>query len=262
MSDTYHLLSYNVRRDTWGDGRNRWRRRRDRVAARVRPADVAGLQEVRWRMLRDLVFGAPHHRWIGAGRGNGRRSGEHVPVFWGAERFVAVDHGHFWLSSTPGVPGSRDHPRAITRMATWVRLQERRTEQRLFVLNTHLDHRVEEARVEAAAQIRATLDELAGDEPVVLTADLNAPPGSEAHRLLTAHGGHRVELADAFTLAPVREGPDTTTNGFEAPRPGKRIDVVLLSPHWTVLAHRIDASADGDGYPSDHFPVGVHAALP
>ena len=61
MSDTYHLLSYNVRRDTWGDGRNRWRRRRDRVAARVRPADVAGLQEVRWRMLRDLVFGAQFH---------------------------------------------------------------------------------------------------------------------------------------------------------------------------------------------------------
>ena len=39
------LLSYNLRRDTRSDGPNRWRHRRDRVAATLRKADVAGLQE-------------------------------------------------------------------------------------------------------------------------------------------------------------------------------------------------------------------------
>ncbi len=257
----YRLLSYNLRRDTRSDGPNRWRHRRDRVAATIRAVDIAGLQEVRYPMLRDLVYGVPHHRWVGVGRGNGRHSGEHVPIWWRAERFVALDHGHFWLSSTPDVPGSKDHRRAITRMATWVRLEERGSGRRLFVLNTHLDHRVEAAQVEGAQQIRAVLDRLVGDEPVVLTADLNAVPGSEAYRALT-EGGGRIRLVDAHEVAPVREGPDTTTNGFDAPRPGQRIDVVLLSPPWAVLAHRVDATTEGGRYASDHFPVEVEARLP
>ncbi len=66
------LLSYNLRRDTRSDGPNRWRHRRDRVATTLRKADIAGLQEARWPMLRDLTFGAPRHRWVG--RRAGRRS--------------------------------------------------------------------------------------------------------------------------------------------------------------------------------------------
>ncbi|HET9559113.1 MAG TPA: endonuclease, partial [Actinomycetota bacterium] len=95
------LLSYNLRRDTRADGANRWRHRRDRVATTVRGVDIAGLQEAKWPMLRDLVYGAPIHRWVGAGRADGRRDGEFVPVLWRADRFVAVGHGNFWLSSRP-----------------------------------------------------------------------------------------------------------------------------------------------------------------
>lgn len=256
------LLSYNLRRDTRSDGPNRWRHRRDRVARTLRAADVAGLQEARWPMLRDLTFGAPRHRWVGVGRADGRRAGEFVPVLWRADRFVLDDHGHFWLSSRPEVPGSKDHERAVVRMATWARLVERVTGRALFVLNTHLDHRVAAAQVEGATQIRAALDDLVGDEPVVVTGDLNARPGEEAHAVLT-RPGHRVALRDAYFDAPADgvAAPDTTYNGFTALRPGLRIDVVLLSPHWSVSAYRVDATTEIGRFASDHLPVEVVARL-
>lgn len=255
------LLSYNLRRDTRADGANRWRHRRDRVAATVRAADIAGLQEARWPMLRDLVYGAPMHRWVGVGRSDGHKEGELVPVLWRADRFVAAEHGHFWLASHPDVPGSKDHERAVVRMATWVRLTERGTDRRLFVLNTHLDHRVEQARVEGAHQIRRALDDLVGDEAVVVTGDLNATPADEAYAVLTAPDGHPVTLVDAQAVAGRHEGPTTTLNGFDAPRPGKRIDVVLLSRAWAVTTYRVDDRTEGGRYASDHFPVEVVARL-
>lgn len=256
----YRLLTFNLRRDTRADGPNRWRRRRDRAASIVRAVDVAGLQEARWPQLRDLTFGAPGHRFAGVGRADGRRGGEFVPVLWRADRFVLVETGHFWLSSRPDVPGSRDHERAVTRMATWARIAERGTERRLFVLNTHLDHRVEAARVEGARQVRAAVDEWAGDDPVLVTGDLNATPDTEAHAVLTAAGA-RVPLHDAHDLTAARAGPEATLNGFEAPRPGLRIDVVLVSGHWRIASYRVDDRTEGGRYPSDHFPVAVVAHL-
>jgi len=253
------LLSYNLRRDTRADGPNRWRHRRDRVAATLRGADLAGLQEARWPMLRDLTFGAPRHRWVGVGRADGRREGEFVPVLWRADRFELADHGHFWLSSRPDVPGSKDHERAVVRMATWARVVERGSGQPVFVLNTHLDHRVEAARVEGATQIRAALDDLVGDEPVVVTGDLNARPEDEAYAVLTGDG-FRVGLRDAWAAAAPGT-PDTTYTGFVAPRPGMRIDVVLLSAHWSANTYRVDVTTQNGRFASDHLPVEVRARL-
>ena len=197
------LLSYNLRRDTRSDGADRWRHRRDRVARTLRGADVAGLQEAQWPMLRDLTFGAAQHRWVGVGRTDGRRGGEFVPVLWRADRFELLDRGNFWLSSRPDVPGSKDHEGAVVRMATWARLVERGGGRPLFVLNTHLDHRVKDAQVEGARQIRAALDDLVGDEPVVVTGDLNATPEDQAYEVLTGPG-YRIALRDSYREAAAR----------------------------------------------------------
>jgi endonuclease/exonuclease/phosphatase family metal-dependent hydrolase len=260
MTDV-RILSFNLRRDTRADGPNRWARRRDAATAVVRRADVAGLQEARWPQLRDVLLGASGLRWAGAGRADGRRRGELVPVLWRGDRFRGEDQGVFWLSRTPDRPGSRDHEDAVVRMATWVRLRDMAARRSFFVLNTHLDHRVEQARVEGADQIRAAVDALAGDDPVVVTGDLNCTPGSPAYDLLTDPDRGRVRLADARDLATQRSGPDTTLNRFEGPQPGARIDVVLVSPHWRVRSSHVDDTTHGGRYPSDHFPVEVVASL-
>lgn len=255
------VLTFNIRTATGRDGPDRWRRRRDVAAGVLRRADVAGVQEARSQQLTDLALGAPGHRWFGRGRADGHRGGEHVPVFWRADRFVCVDRGVFWHSGTPDVPGSRDHERAITRMATWVRLAERSSGQPVFVLNTHLDHRVPEARLAATDQIRAEVDRRAGSDPVIVTGDLNDRPGSPPYQRLT-DGDGRVRLIDTRTAAPVRLGPETTLHGFGPVKPGVYIDHVLVSPHWQVERSTVEPDRIDGRFPSDHCPVFVCLALP
>jgi endonuclease/exonuclease/phosphatase family metal-dependent hydrolase len=254
------VLTFNIRTATGRDGPDRWRRRRDVAARVVRRADVAGLQEARWRQLVDLSLGAPGYRWYGRGRADGDRGGEHVPVLWRADRFVCVDRGEFWHSSTPDVPGSRDHDRAITRMATWVRLVSRTHRHRIFVVNTHFDHRVAEARLAAADQIRSEVDARSGPDPVIVMGDLNDRPGSSPHRRLTDATG-RVRLVDTREAAPVRTGPEATLHGFGPVKPGVFIDHVLVSPHWQVLRSAVEPGRIDGRFPSDHCPVFVDLAL-
>ena len=263
------IASFNIRFWNRRDGPDRWRFRRDAVARVVRRTDVAGLQEVRRPQLRDLHWGAPGRRWVGVGRRDGGSGGEHVPVFWREARLRCVDHGDFWLSSTPDVPGSRDHEDAITRMATWARFEDRvGVRRRILVVNTHLDHRSEAARIDAARQIRAFVAGQAGRDAVLVTADLNCTPDSEPYEVLVG-SGHGPTLADARAQAEVVSGPEATLNGFGRARRPRRIDVVLVSPHWTVLSHRTDArprprarSVSPDpAFASDHHPVLVRARL-
>jgi endonuclease/exonuclease/phosphatase family metal-dependent hydrolase len=260
MSLTVRFLSFNIRTATGRDGPDRWRRRRDAAAGVVRRCDVGGLQEARWNQLVDLTVGAPGHRSFGRGRADGRRGGEHVPVVWRADRFESVEEGVFWHSATPEIPGSRDHDRAITRMATWVRLRDRRSRHRFFVLNTHLDHRVADARLAAAAQIRSEIDLRADDDPVVVLGDLNDRPESPPHQRLVADEG-RVPLIDTRPAAAVREGPETTLHGFGDLKPGALIDHVLCSPHWEVLRSSVEWSRIDGRFPSDHCPVFVDLRL-
>ena len=86
-----------------------------------------------------------------------------------------------------------------------------------------------------------------------LMGDFNSAAGtSDAWRAATSQG-----LRDAWTIAPERNGPPYTSNGF-GPPPAEgdwRID-------WILVSGSIDASSVstvvrrvGGRYPSDHYPV-------
>jgi endonuclease/exonuclease/phosphatase family metal-dependent hydrolase len=254
------VLTFNIRYNNPGDGPNAWPLRRDWVAEiiRERKTDLVGMQEALPGQIADLEERLPEYAWYGVGRDDGKHGGEHTPIFYRKDRLERLDQGAFWLSETPEKPGSKSWDTAITRVAVWLKLKDRKTGQTFFAFNTHFDHRGQEARRESAKLTLRKIHEIAGDAPVVLTGDFNGTPDSPPYKLLTAEpetdGAFR--LRDAFSASANQpRGPTGTWNGFDRIVPGRRIDYILVTPMVQVVSHTtIDESRD-ERFPSDHLPV-------
>jgi endonuclease/exonuclease/phosphatase family metal-dependent hydrolase len=212
---------------------------------------LLGTQEGLADQLRDLDTDLPgSYERVGQGRRGGDRD-EFVAVYFDTRRLTLLAHGDFWLSDTPGTPGSTSWGNTLPRMATWARFTDRRTGVELAVVNAHLDHLSENARVHGAALLRDTVDAF-GTLPVVVTGDFNAPAErSDAYRILTAG------LTDTWTAATTRlTTPYATFHGYHPPTPGgARIDWILTRGAVTVPAAGINTFARDGAFASDHFPV-------
>lgn len=247
------VMSLNIRYPSDGDGANRWELRRDLTIATIRRADpdVIGTQELFRRQAEDVVARLPRYRWIGVGRsGTGKADDEHMGIFYRADRLQVERWGNFWLSDTPGVPGSISWGHPFPRMVTWAVFRGR-DGGRFAMFNTHLPYRDEDeaAREKGAALLAARIPGIAGDLPVVVTGDFNTMPGSATYRRMTR------DLRDAWVAAPVRTGPDATFHGFTG-KADRRIDWIFVRGFGVVRAATIDARR-GDVFPSDHYPVVV-----
>lgn len=62
-------------------------------------------QEVLHHQLQTLHGLLPEYAFTGRGRDDGKDRGEHVAIFYRKDRFQLVEHGDFWLSENPAVPG-------------------------------------------------------------------------------------------------------------------------------------------------------------
>jgi endonuclease/exonuclease/phosphatase family metal-dependent hydrolase len=253
--DAVHVMSYNLRfaSDT---GPHTWAQRRPVLAELLRHEQptILGTQEGLYPQLRDVEHDLPaYYDWIGQGRGGGHRD-EFVAVFFDTRRLDPLASGHFWLSDTPSVPGSKSWGNTTVRMATWIRFADRRTGGEFVVLNTHLDNSSEYARRRGAELIRDRIDDIPATLPVILTGDFNtAAQHSASYRILTTGTG----LADTWTAAAQRRTPLVSTwHGYEPLVPdGRRIDWILTRGATGVAAAGINTFADRGRYASDHLPM-------
>jgi endonuclease/exonuclease/phosphatase family metal-dependent hydrolase len=246
------VMSFNIRYDNPADGPNAWPHRKDWVAEIIENnSDIVGLQEVLKRQLDDLKERLPGFEFYGVGRDDGRDAGEFVPLAWRKDRFTATETGSFWLSETPDRPGSKGWDAQLPRVSSWVRLTDQQTGKRLLIVNTHFDHRGEQARRESAHLLRRWIRDNAQGQPAILTGDLNAMPDSVPYRHITQED----ILRDARLAAPEPQGPESTWNGFREIVPGRRIDYVFVTEAVHVVGFKtIDESREGR-FPSDHLPI-------
>lgn len=256
------VMSFNLRYNNTGDGPNAWPLRKAWVAQLIRfhDADVVGVQEALSGMLADLDTLLPEYSRIGVGRTDGKMSGEYSAILYKRDRLEVLENKTFWLSPTPEAIGSKGWDAALERIATWGRFRDRATGCVYIHLNTHFDHKGEQARQESARLIRerlATID--AAGLPLVMTGDLNSNPTSVGYRILTHDTipGAFAPLVDAMHAS--REGhygPTSSFTGFRAIRPdGNKIDYVLVSPSVEVQKHGILPDNWDNRFPSDHQPV-------
>jgi len=251
-------MTFNIRYANPGDGDNAWPHRRERVAEMIQSSDVdiAGLQEALFVQVEYLASRLLDYEWYGVGRDDGRQAGEFSPIFYRKDRFRPVDRSTYWLSTTPEKPGSKSWDAALPRIVTCLKLEERRTKQNFWAINTHFDHRGENARRESAKLIAERIASVAGSSPVVLMGDFNCRRNSDPYRLLTAAEHAEPAFQDTFKLsAEGHEGPDSTWNGFKEVVPGQVIDFIFVRGPIGVRRHATLVARFDGRFASDHLPV-------
>lgn len=257
------VMTYNIRLDTPADGLNSWAHRRDNLTSQIywlKP-DIFGLQEVVINQKRDI---AEAFRFdfalVGAGRDDGKDAGESSPIGYNIHRFKLLKSGTFWLSTTPDTP-SKGWDAAYPRVATWVRLREKKGGKVILAVNTHWDHVGMEARKQSALQLKQWLtDNRKPEDHVVVLGDFNAEPDSEPLTILTDQKSPVSLRSAALNATFLPFGPRGTFNDFKLqPEAAKAIDHILVGgqkggeiwiSRYAVIAQNVDGRMI-----SDHYPV-------
>lgn len=252
-TNSIRVMSFNIRYGRANDGDNHWKHRQALVLKTIRrfDPDLLGTQETLKFQAEYLRENLKHLNYVGWSREQ-NSGGEQCGVLFRATRFELEESGQFWLSETPEKKFSRSWDSSLPRVATWVRLKDRRTDGLLLFVNTHFDHRGPTARLEAARLIREFVESQPADLPVVVTGDFNCAEASAPWQQLTSSA----RLSDTFRVfQPERGSTEGTFNGFTGRNTGGRIDWILVSRQWAVQAATIDEYSENGRYPSDHFPV-------
>lgn len=261
-SPTIKVVSFNIRVGSARDGDNSWQFRKENLVETVKSLapDLLGTQETLLFQKDFIAKNLPEYTVFGVGREDGGEKGEMMALFWRTERFQKVDGGHFWLSETPETVGSKSWDSSLPRMATWVRLRDRLDEdaQPVFFINTHFDHRGQEARSQSAKLIRERIANLAEGCSVILTGDFNATEGSAPYRALFADSREmKSPLVDTYRTIHKKPGENEgTPSAFRTDmKSPKRIDWIGCSRDWAVEKAGIDREGYQGRYPSDHYAV-------
>ncbi len=263
------MMSYNIRYNTPNDGVNAWPNRKDHVAEMIGErykADLAGLQEVLKGQVEDLESRLPDYGWFGVGRDDGKEEGEFCPIFYRKDRMELLDHGTFWLSETPQIPGSRGWDAACNRVVTWGKFKDREANRIIYHFNTHFDHRGKTARLESAKLLWRKVKQIAGELPTVVTGDFNMRESSDPYGIITGEemfDDTRSDLKDArYASKTDHQGPTSTfTNWKEMGPPETKIDYIFVRNGVDVLTHEVLKDRFNGYYPSDHLPVFAKVGL-
>jgi endonuclease/exonuclease/phosphatase family metal-dependent hydrolase len=252
------VMSFNIRFGTARDGENHWDKRKEKVVEAIRAfsPDLLGTQECIGFQRDYLAEHLPEYGSLGVGRDDGGDKGEMMAVFYKKDRFEKLESGHFWLSETPDQVGSKSWDSSLPRMATWLKLQDKRQPdaQPILFINTHFDHIGKTARLESARLLRRQIEELGKGCSTVITGDFNAAEASPPYNALF---GAESPVVDTYrAMHPERLRNEGTFSGFKAGRTeGGRIDWIAVTKDWKILSADIDRTSSDGRTPSDHYPV-------
>ena len=253
------VMSYNIRLSSGtieADSIYHWEHRKQaslELMHQEQPT-VFGLQEACPDQMDYMVENLPEYGYIGVGRDDGKRKGEFMSIFYKKDEVELIDGGTFWLSQTPDQV-TKGWDAACFRTCTWTILKKKDTGKKFVYLNTHLDHKGQEARKESIKLIVAKAEELTGGKlPVFITADFNSPTTNEIFKPLQA------VMLDARVEAPVTDERGTL-NCWGTTPPGVVIDHIFFRG---AEAQKFEVLRDKDygaPYVSDHYPVMLTAIL-
>jgi endonuclease/exonuclease/phosphatase family metal-dependent hydrolase len=255
-AQSFQVMTWNIRFDNPSDSVNAWPNRKEKVFALLHKynPDILGVQEALQHQITDITS-ALGYSFVGVGRDDGDSKGEYSAVLFRKEKFDLLDNGTFWLSEQPEVPGSKNWDAAITRIATWASLMDKRTGRKFMVMNTHFDHIGKEAREKSAQLLKEKALQLNPELlPVIITGDFNCTRDEMPYEIMT--DGELIELIDPASQ------PEGTYCTFKVNGDACRaIDYIFLTNEWQADRYRVITDHDGRYYPSDHLPVMLTLSL-
>lgn len=249
-------VTFNLRMDTPADGINCFSGRAPLILSKIKAEnpDVICFQEATVRILDWLRANLAGYFVAGTGRGADFRD-EANPVAFRKDRFELFGLDQFWLSPTPGVPGSRYEDQSpCPRICMALALHPIGEKRLIRVYNTHLDH------VGRAARLRGTrlvLDRISRDGarmkyPVLLAGDFNAEPGEECIAGISAGTG--------CPLTDVTANIGTSFHNFGRGKGGCKIDYIFTDAKAITPAVIWDDRKNGI-WLSDHYPIAVELEI-
>ena len=194
---------------------------------------------------------------IGHGR-DGGDNGEYSAIFYNANKVKVEQDSTFWLSKTPE-KRSKDWDAAIERICTYGLFTDLKSLEKVWIVNTHLDHIGQQSRVNSMKLIEERIKTINTENyPVIIMGDLNVEPDNE---LITNLKQNFKDTKDASKL---KFGTTGTFNGFKFSKPvTRRIDYIFVSksPQIKVKKYAVLSDSKDLKYPSDHLPVFVQLEL-
>ena len=180
---------------------------------------------------------------------------ELVPIFYKADRYICKNTGTFWLSETPLAKGSKGWDSANPRRATWIILEEKASGLCFHIINTHLDHQGQRARIESVGLIKEISKEWTDDNPIILCGDMNFTSISQPY-YNTLNQSYM--MFDAYHISERREGVNYTFHRFGKNQIENRhiVDYIFVTNKVLVKSIIIPEEKKANGvYMSDHNPV-------
>ncbi len=247
-------MTYNIRYDNPEDGENSWLKRKEFLSDQIayNNPNILGIQEGLHHQVHYLDSVLVDYSYIGIGRADGKTKGEYSAVFYNSKNLNVLKEGTFWLSETPNEI-SVGWDAAMERICTYGLFENKLTNEKFWVFNTHFDHIGDVARVNSASLILKKIEEFNFDNlPVIVMGDFNLKPDAEPIQLLlkALNDSKHISLAKPF-------GPSGTFNGFKFNQPVlDRIDYIFTSKDQVhVLKYAVLSNSKDCKYPSDHLPV-------
>ncbi len=167
------------------------------------------------------------------------------------EQILVLNSGDIWLSETPYISGSVSFKSTFPRLCTWMRITHLINNQDYLVINTHLDHVLEETRLE---QIKVLIREIGilnkDNVPLILMGDFNDSPDSTIRKIIL----EELDLKDPWIEEAIPE--ETTHHSFLGDKAeGARIDWILVPQAFAVQDIRLEKKSFNNIFPSDHYPL-------
>lgn len=261
----HRFATYNIRYGNAKDtGDKAWVNRKTYVMKIMRDYDfdIAGLQEVTgnntYPQLQNMQAEMTEYNFIPYER-SGTGNYEYNAVMYKKSRYECLDHGCFWISSTPETP-SYVWDGTFQRIVVWSKMKDKSTNEIFYFCATHTNGPANNVGRRGAKVITDRLKKIVGNYPMVLVGDFNhrRTDGITTYRGFAANFYDSYNLAENSVSTPIANTTITAQNWYPADNmniSGSEFDYIFCNNIKVLNRYIITENYGRSVNPSDHFPV-------